>query len=116
MLFRSQELKLWDCEGLRELPASLGALTGLQGLDLSNCEGLRELPASLGALTGLQELDLYNCSSLHTPPPHVVSAGTPAVLQYLRDLGKGKAPCHQRKHRAQGFYAGRKRQKMVTRR
>ena len=77
---------------IRELPASLGALTGLQTLDLGGCSGLRELPASLGALTGLQDLNLLNCSALHTPPRSVVAAGTPAVLQYLRDLAKGQAP------------------------
>jgi hypothetical protein len=52
------------------------------------------LPASLGVLTGLQTLDLHYCSDLHTPARSVVAAGTSAVLQYLRDLAKGQAPCH----------------------
>ena len=51
-----------------------------------------ELPAWLGALTGLQTLELGGCEALQTPPPSVVAAGTPAVLQYLRDLAKGQAP------------------------
>ena len=91
---RLQRLDLSGCSGLRELPAGLGELTGLQTLNLSRCKGLRELPAGLGALTGLQTLDLRGCDTLHTPPPHVVRAGTAAVLQFLRDLAKGDVPCH----------------------
>ena len=59
-----QALGLGWCKGLTELPASLGALTGLQTLALNGCEGLRELPAWLGALTGLQTLNLGDPGSL----------------------------------------------------
>ena len=85
-----QTLNVTFCKGLTALPASLGAITGLQTLNLLGCKGLTALPAWLGALTGLQTLDLYGCSALHTPPPPVVAAGTSAVLQYLRDLAKGQ--------------------------
>ena len=53
---------------IRELPASLGALTGLKTLDLGGCSGLRELPESLGALTGLRKLDLEGCKRLTELP------------------------------------------------
>ena len=56
-------LNLSDCSGLTELPASLGALTGLQTLDLRACYGLYRLtalPASLRALTGLTGLPLIS--------------------------------------------------------
>jgi len=33
-------------------------LTGLQTLNLTGCEGLEELPAGMGALTGLHKLSL----------------------------------------------------------
>ena len=67
---------------------------GLQTLDLSDCMALTALPAALGALTQLQRLGLLGCRALHTPPPHVVRAGTRAVLQFLRDLAKGDAASH----------------------
>jgi Leucine-rich repeat (LRR) protein/GTPase SAR1 family protein len=94
-LTRLQTLDLGLCSGLTALPAGLtGALTGLRELHLTGCSALTALPAELGALTGLQELVLRACSALHTPPPRVVAAGTDAVLDFLRDLGDGSAPCH----------------------
>jgi hypothetical protein len=76
------------------LPAGLSALTNVQTLELSWCKTLTALPAGLTALTNLQHLNLDGCSALHTPPPHVVRAGFGAVLQFLRDLGKGDAASH----------------------
>jgi GTPase SAR1 family protein len=93
-LTRLQKLDLSYCSGLKALPVELGALTGLQKLDLSGCSGLTALPVELGALTGLRELDMSFCPALHTPPARVVAAGTDAVLNFLRDLGGGSAPCH----------------------
>jgi hypothetical protein len=43
--------------GLRELPAGIRGLTGLQTLILRGCSGLRELPAGIRGLTGLQTLN-----------------------------------------------------------
>ena len=92
-----RELKVESTE-LEALPAWVGELSRLEVLRVGVKEPwrekcpIRELPASLGALTGLQTLNLRGCSGLHTPPPSVVAAGTSEVLQYLRDLAKGQAP------------------------
>jgi len=61
---------------------------------LDECSALTALPVSLGALTGLTKLNLIKCDALHTPPPSIVDAGRGAVLQFLRDLAKGKAPSY----------------------
>ena len=76
------------------LPESVGGLTGLHGLDLQGCWGLTSLPESVGALTGLHKLNLEDMTALHTPPPHEIRAGRGAVLQFLRDLGKGESASH----------------------
>ena len=88
------KLNLPMCIALTALPTSLETLTGLTTLNLSLCGALTELPASLGALTALTTLNLLSCGTQHTPPPSIVYAGTSAVLQYLCDLAKGKAPSH----------------------
>jgi len=89
-----KKLNLFECKALVALPDSLGALTALENLDLSSCSELTVLPAELGALAALKEMNLQGCFAMHTPPPAVARAGTAAVLQYLRDLAKGSAPCH----------------------
>ncbi len=117
-LTRLQEIDLAGCESLKELPpelfalndlhkinlswcgsleklsAGIGGLTELREINLSWCVSLTELPAELGTLTQLKEIDLLGCDALHTPPPHIVCQGTGAVLEFLRDLAKGYAPCH----------------------
>jgi len=83
---------LW-CYSLTALPQSLGQLTDLRMLHVCYTN-LKELPSSLGKLTELHGLYLQGNDDMHTPPPTIINAGTPAVLQFLRDLAKGDAPCH----------------------
>jgi hypothetical protein len=94
VLIARQEMELSECESLTEVPAELGTLTTLREIDFSYCKSLKELPAVLGALTQLQEIRLYGFDAMHKSPPHVVEQGTGAVLEFLRDLAKGDAPCH----------------------
>jgi hypothetical protein len=89
-----QKINLSGCRSLEKLPAVLGSLTALREIDLRYCSSLKELPTELGALTQLKDFELDGCFALHTPPPHVVEQGTGAVLEFLRDLAKGDAPCH----------------------
>jgi hypothetical protein len=98
-----RDINLSYCESLEELPAGISSLTSLQHMDLSGCISLKEVPAGISCLTRLEHIDLSGCFSLtglpeglsalpalHTP----VRAGLAAVLQFLRDLRKGFAPCH----------------------
>jgi Leucine-rich repeat (LRR) protein len=89
-----QKINLSGCKSLEELPPGIGGLTALREIDLSYCSSLKELPAELGVLTQLQEIKLAGCYALQTPPPHVVRQNTGAVLEFLRDLAQGDAPCH----------------------
>ncbi len=115
-----QKINLSRCKSWETLPAGIGGLTALREIYLSHCSSLKELPVELGALTQLEEIRLWEghvllsmdrelpalltpqpeeirvwgCSAMHTPPPHVVRQGTGAVLEFLRDLAKGDAPCH----------------------
>jgi Leucine-rich repeat (LRR) protein/GTPase SAR1 family protein len=89
-----QKINLSGCRSLEKLPSGIGGLTALQEMVLSFCHSLKELPVELGALKELQKVNLFGCDSLHTPPVHVVKKGTAAVLEFLRDLAKGDAPCH----------------------
>jgi Leucine-rich repeat (LRR) protein len=89
-----QKINLSCCRSLETLPAGIGGLTALREIDLSHCSSLKELPAELSALTQLEEIGLWGCDVLHTPPPHVVQQGTGVVLEFLRDLAKGDAPCN----------------------
>jgi hypothetical protein len=82
------------CSEVTALSEGLSALTALQTLDFTGCSKLQELPLWLADLTALKVLDLEDCPALHTPPPHVVCAGTAAVQQFLHDLRKRSAPCH----------------------
>ena len=60
-----------ESERVRHAEGAAGVARGADGaadaLDLSRCSGLRELPAGLGELTGLQTLDLESCSGLRLP-------------------------------------------------
>ncbi len=89
-----QKINLSGCKSLKKLPAGIGGLNALWKIDLTRCSSLKELPAELGALTQLKDITLWGCDALHTPPPHVVEKGTGSVLEFLRDLAKGDAPCH----------------------
>ena len=52
---------------MKELPASVGRLQALQGLNLYNCT-LTSLPAEVGNCVKLESLDLNDCSGLTSLP------------------------------------------------
>ncbi len=68
---------------LRELPPEIGNLTNLQRLSLSHNQ-LSELPPEIGNLSNLQDLGLSD-NPLTMPPPEIISQGTEAILEYLRE-------------------------------
>ena len=59
-----EELDLDDCQGLLELPSTIGNATKLKRCILSRCFLLKKLPSSMGRLINLEELDLDECESL----------------------------------------------------
>ncbi|KAH8972829.1 hypothetical protein BDL97_01G012100 [Sphagnum fallax] len=82
-----QELILWGCSSLQELPTSIGEFNALQELNLSWCSSLQELPTSIGQLNALQNLDLEGCSNLQELP---TSIGQLNALQNLDLRGCSK--------------------------
>jgi small GTP-binding protein len=59
----------------------------LQNLNLANNQ-LSQLPPEIGLLSSLQTLSLEANSELLTPPPEVVTSGTTAIIDFLRELLK----------------------------
>ena len=49
---------------IRELPSSIGYLTGLEKLDVSNCQNLMDLPDSIYKLRHLSILETSSCNKL----------------------------------------------------
>ena len=83
-----------QCPKLAALPPALVKIPALEVLEVDGMRSLKELPAALGQLGHLRLIALEGCDALQTPPPHVVQGGNDAVLQFLRDLAKGSAPCN----------------------
>ena len=69
-------------EALARALASGAASSLLQELNLSR-NRIEHLPNSLAALAHLEHLGLHENPGLVSPPPHVVKAGTAAVLAFL---------------------------------
>eukprot|EP00882_Tetradesmus_deserticola_P011253 GHRQ01011904.1.p1 GENE.GHRQ01011904.1~~GHRQ01011904.1.p1 ORF type:complete len:319 (+),score=121.02 GHRQ01011904.1:412-1368(+) len=66
-----RRLDVVSCKNLPELPKNFGGnclRSSLTCLVLSDCQSLRELPASVGALGNLQELVLHSCGRLRHLP------------------------------------------------
>ena len=88
--------------GLTELPASIGELKQLQGLDLSGNQ-LRELPASFGELKKLRYLFLAHNPDLGLPPEVVAKYKFPdEILDYYfaqrkRVAASGARPLNEAK-------------------
>ncbi|CAN7034384.1 unnamed protein product [Brassica oleracea var. botrytis] len=59
-----EELDLDDCQGLLELPSTIGNATKLRRCILSRCFLLKKLPSSMGRLINLEELDLIQSTGL----------------------------------------------------
>ncbi|KAM3337619.1 disease resistance protein Roq1 [Capsicum galapagoense] len=57
--------------GIRELPSSIGNLSGLYDLNLNGCEDLVSLPNSLCNLMNLQYLHLDGCKKLEKLPENI---------------------------------------------
>ncbi|KAM5574635.1 hypothetical protein ABKV19_013868 [Rosa sericea] len=78
---------------IKELPCSVGNLTGLKSLSLCGCGNLTNVPSSIFyGLQRLEELDLQYCSSLVTfptksesLPPPVFSTNLTRLQVHLRD-------------------------------
>ncbi|KAK4725932.1 hypothetical protein R3W88_030849 [Solanum pinnatisectum] len=75
--------------GIREVPSSIGNLSGLTELNLTGCEDLVSLPDSLCNLMNLQCLFLYRCKKLEKLPENM------GDLQELRMLDAGKTAIYQ---------------------
>ncbi|KAG0607534.1 hypothetical protein M758_8G036000 [Ceratodon purpureus] len=71
LLTNLEELELRDCEGVRELPESMGHLKLLTTLRLIRCGSLEALPDWLGALTSLQHLWIQECECLTKLPESI---------------------------------------------
>ncbi|KAG7588355.1 Toll/interleukin-1 receptor homology (TIR) domain superfamily [Arabidopsis suecica] len=69
-----QELFLYYCSSLVELPSTITHATNLERLDLIGCSSLRELPSFIGNVTNLMHLDLSGCSSLVELPSSIRDA------------------------------------------
>ncbi|KAM5549066.1 disease resistance protein RPV1-like [Rosa sericea] len=79
---------------IKELPCSVGNITGLKSLSLYRCDNLTDIPSSIFyALQRLEKLDLQHCSYLVTfptkseslPPPPVFSTNLTSRLQVHLD-------------------------------
>ncbi|CAF1724004.1 hypothetical protein HID58_085837 [Brassica napus] len=66
-----QELNLFGCSSLTELPFSIGNAINLWHLDLRDCSSLVEFPSSMENVTTLEELLLTGCSHLANLPPSI---------------------------------------------
>ncbi|KAK4725934.1 hypothetical protein R3W88_030851 [Solanum pinnatisectum] len=82
------ELSL-NSTGIREMPSSIGNLSGLTRLNLTGCEDLVSLPDSLCNLMNLQHLSLYRCKKLEKLPENM------GDLQELRMLDADKTAIYQ---------------------
>jgi Leucine-rich repeat (LRR) protein len=60
---RLRELSL-NSSGAKELPSSIGQLTGLQKLSLHGCRNIEALPQEIGRMVGLRVLNLGGCRRL----------------------------------------------------
>jgi len=76
-----ETLSIGSCDGLPELPESLGSLTSLRSLGMWQCSAICMLPESLGELQSLQNLIISSFSSLSSLPQ---STGHLTSLQELR--------------------------------
>ncbi|KAI5070099.1 hypothetical protein GOP47_0014442 [Adiantum capillus-veneris] len=88
-------LRFFDCDGLENLPQSLGNLSNLHTLHLATCWRLRLLPTSFGRLVALKKLDLSYCISLQYLPEDF---GCLESLEILKLDG-----CHSSKKLPQSF-------------
>jgi Leucine-rich repeat (LRR) protein len=64
-------LLILDSCPLKEVPSSIGNLTGLERLLLCGCNQLERLPASIGQLTRLEFLDLSQCIMFEGLPKEI---------------------------------------------
>lgn len=77
-----QRLSLRQTPLARSTPSDFSSHS-LAGADETACN--RRVPATLGAIASLEDVALDEDSpTLQSPPPTVVSAGTSAILSYLR--------------------------------
>ncbi|KAK4725930.1 hypothetical protein R3W88_030847 [Solanum pinnatisectum] len=75
--------------GIREVPSSIGNMSGLTEINLTGCEDLVSLPDSLCNLINLQILFLYRCKKLEKLPENM------GDLQELCMLDAGKTAIYQ---------------------
>ena len=68
---------------LFSLPPEIGTISSLQQIDLYDNQ-LKVLPPEIGNLSSLQGINLDD-NPLQSPPQEVVSQGTEAIKDYLRD-------------------------------
>ena len=66
--------------GIREVPSSIGNLSGLTSLNLSGCEDLVSLPDNLCNLMNLRKLNLRGCKSLEKLPENIGDLHQVSVL------------------------------------
>ncbi|KAL3351329.1 hypothetical protein AABB24_019758 [Solanum stoloniferum] len=78
-----------DSIGIREVPSSIGNLSGLTFLNLTGCEDLVSLPDSLCNLMNLQRLSLGGCKKLEKLPENICD------LQELNKLDVSETAIYQ---------------------
>ena len=79
MLKSLEEFNLRECPRLEKFPNIHPEMTDLKVLNLTG-SSIRELPSSIGYLTGLERLDVYGCQNLRDLPDSIYK------LQQLMEL------------------------------
>ena len=79
MLKSLEQFNLRECPRLEKFPNIHPEMKDLRVLNLSG-SSIRELPSSIGYLTGLERLDIYGCQNLRDLPDSIYK------LQQLKDL------------------------------
>jgi Leucine-rich repeat (LRR) protein len=79
------------CSAAKELPLSIGKLTGLEKLSLTGCHNIEALPQEIGRMVGLRKLDLAGCRRLGDAGASIITGmirtNNSIVCLCLRDCG-----------------------------
>ncbi len=81
-----QQLRIDNCQGLRNLPPSISKLSSLEKIRLVECSNLRSLPDEMGFMAQLQHIEVENCLNLEFPPQKLCEGRnkTQKIKEYLK--------------------------------
>nr|XP_027120363.1 putative disease resistance protein RGA3 [Coffea arabica] len=81
-----RELRIMNCENLRELPENLHQLQALQTLCIMQCPNIKSIaiPSGEHGLTSLQELRFVDCSGLNSLPAEMLHSRTSLCTLVVR--------------------------------